>query len=65
MPSMGIIQAFRQLQVELNLTDCSAEFDLAPGRHCFGGGLGCVICVQFLFGRKGVKQVTGSELCLP
>lgn len=59
MPSMGIIQAFRQQQVELNLTGCSAEFDLAPGRHCFGGGLGCVVCVQFLFGREGVRQVTG------
>lgn len=62
MPGMGIIQAFRQLQVELNLTGCSAEFDLAPGRHCFGDGSGCVVSVPFLFGKKGVRQSAGNRL---
>lgn len=50
MPGIGIIQAFRQLQVELSPTGCSAEFDLAAGRLCFGGGSGYVVSAWFLFG---------------
>lgn len=64
MPGIGIIQAFRQLQVELNPTACSAEFDLASGRLYFGGGSGCVASVCFLVlthWRKGVRPSAGDR----
>lgn len=65
MPGIGIIQAFGQLQVELSPTGCSAEFNLASGRLCFGGSSGYVVSVWFLFGtrwRKGVRQSASSGL---
>lgn len=52
MLGIRIIQAFRQLQVELNPTGRSAEFDLASGRLCFGGSSGYVVsvwCVVFVW----------------
>lgn len=65
MPGTGTIQAFRQLQVELSPTGCSAKFDLASERLCFGDNSGYVVSVWFLFGthwRKGVRQSAGNGL---
>jgi len=38
MPGIGIIQAFRQFQLELSPTSCAVQFDLASGRLSFCGG---------------------------
>ena len=65
MPGVGIIQAFRQLHVELSPTGCSAAFDLALGRLSFGGSSDCVVSVWFLFGtpwREGVRPSAGHGL---
>lgn len=72
MPGIGIIQAFRQFQVELSPTSCAVQFNLASGRLYFCSNSDYVVPVWFLFGnhlRKGARPVACSgldqELCLP